>query len=388
MYNKNKERITFFDPLTYNEKGEFTMEKLGVLKTKTLFLPLKSDSFNANLWFDDDGQKYMFKYPKSKQGSHHAHINEVLISSLAKQLNIPCQQTAFGSFYGTKGVVVKSFLKDNEEEIPFYKIYNYFMLPKLKDIMGEDFFDEIILPRLEYEKSTMSKKEWEKLPSVKSNDIDSQLTYLMDCNLKTRKCLVKIQKMIAPKIEDIRQLYYDYNTLTDKKVLSYILQYAKQENLSVDNNLKTQLFSMMLLDFVTQQDDRHSMNFSLIKKENSLRLAPLYDNGHCLAFDSQTFRIPKHQIEMTNCFWDEYMKNDNFQRTFFHLKKLLENPEFFFNNFKDKNKDDIINILPKNIKDKNKYIDNYLNLCTIIMTKQLKEFSNKLVIQNQAEKKM
>jgi len=67
---------------------------------------------------------------------------------------------------------------------------------------------------------------------------------------------------------------------------------------------------------------------------------------------------------------------------------LLENPEFFFNNFKDKNKDDIINILPKNIKDKNQYIDDYFNLCTIIMTKQLKEFSNKLVIQNQAEKKM
>ena len=363
------------------------MEKISIFKTKKIFLPLKSDSYNVNIWYNDDGERYIFKYHKNKNENLYAYINEIFISYLAKQLNIPCQQTFFGSFYGTKGVVAKSFLKENEEEISFDKIYNIYMLPKLNTIVGETFFDDVIFPRLKYEESTMSKKAWQQLPPVKPNDFASQLNYLMDCHLKNRKTLLKIHNHIEDNIEKIKELYNEHNSsLNDKNILDLTYMYAKENNLKLDNHFKIHLFNIMLFDFVVNQDDRHIHNFSLIKIGNNLKLAPIYDNGHCLAFDSQIARIPKHQITLTNCFFDELSRNDNILRTLFHLRKLLEKPDFFIKAFKEVNSQDIINILPNSIKDKEQYIDNYLNTSVIIMSARIKDLDKKIQIYNSLEK--
>jgi hypothetical protein len=65
----------------------------------------------------------------------------------------------------------------------------------------------------------------------------------------------------------------------------------------------TQLRDMVVLDFITRQDDRHLSNFALVRQGDYVSFYPLYDNGRSLFFENteETMKMAIEDIENECC---------------------------------------------------------------------------------------
>ena len=335
------------------------MEKLSILKTKKLFLPNKSNTFNCHFWFTEKDENFMFKYDKQQLESKSL-INEVLVSNICSLLNINCQQASFAFSHKTFGVKIKSFLDKNngETEIKLYDIFNEKYKNQLALIVEKDFFDFLIPSNIYLSKS----KKCEHLNNI-NNDFEKQINYLINCHLNILSCPPDKKEIIEKNYSKIYNLLEEFNTeKNDENIYNEILRYASENNLQLDKNFKYHFCQLILFDKLFDQEDRHFENISLIKYNNAVKLAPMFDNGRCLLY-SKSYNANKRQILMTNFTIQELEKNKNLQRDFMNLKDLIYyKKNSFIKNFVKKNFPPLQIIVPADCNDKNERLLIFFNL--------------------------
>lgn len=340
------------------------MDKLSILKTKKFILPNKTNTADCHIWYADNSQEFMFKYNKENI-NYSIFINEVLISCIAKEANIECQQATFASFHKVNGVKIKSFLDKTkgEKEIKIYDIVNEKYLAMIDNVLGSKFFSEIVPT---YIKSTYNKnvkgKENKIDTTLIMNDAQAQLDYIIKIHLNIIECDNRIKKIINDNYQKLFEISTLYNKeLTDEDIYSYIQEYSKKYNYNLDENIVTNLCKMVILDYVTMQEDRHTENISLILQNKTLRLAPMFDNGRCLLFNK--CRMPtSYMIRPTAFTYKNLNTNKELATTDMKLKKLLfENESTFVDKFIKNNHDALINFVPNKVENKEEWISKTLN---------------------------
>ncbi len=354
------------------------IEKLTILKSKKFLLPNKSKTLNCIIWFTSQKQDYLFKYSKDDTYKFKTIANEVLISTICKRLNLPCQQANFASFRKVTGVKIKSFLNEGEEEIPIYNIVNEVYIQKLKNIMGDNFIEEVIIPM---DIELYSKKNKDKMTNKTAllSDIDTQLSYLIDCHYKTRDCSPDVLKFIDKKFDDIWELYEKYDTpMADKELYDTIIDYSQKNNLKVDKQLKLQICQELIADYITNQQDRHLNNISIIKNKDTIRLAPMYDNGHCLKFQNN-FNPHKRQLQLTNFTYEAISTNNILKRNLYSFNQLLTKyKDDFIETFIKENSPVLDLLVPKYSKDKDLWIKDYMQSNFKLMYDNLINLENEM----------
>ena len=290
------------------------MEKIGIIKSKKLSLSKKPNTKNLNshFWFTEKGDKFMFKYSPNDEYLGRTFFNEALISQMCKFIGLPCQDAniaryVYGNVYGAK---IKSFLKSGEREISMQDIVDEKCNAILEAGFGEDFLEEYIypfIPRTKKEATKLCEKHPQtstgldsvdgKFPTkISLEDIEceqqNKVRLLFDIYLsKDSPAVTKLFdsraiNSICNKIFLINKINTNYNELqTIDMLTSLVSEYATNHNYVVDASLEEQLTKMLIFDYVVRQTDRHMGNISLILSGKTLRLAPLYDNGHCLMFN-------------------------------------------------------------------------------------------------------
>ncbi len=351
------------------------MEKLSILKTKKIFLPNKSNTYNCHFWFTEKGENFMFKYDK-KNLDARSLINEVFVSKICSSININCQQASFAYFHNAYGVKIKSFLDKNkgETEINLHDIYNEKYKKQLNLIVGKDFFDFLKPSNIYLSKS----KKREHLNNI-NNDFEKQINYLINCHLNILSCPPDKKEIIEKNYSKIYNLLEEVNTeKNDENVYNEILTYASENNLELDKNFKYHFCQLILFDKLFDQEDRHFENISLIKYNNAVKLAPMFDNGRCLLY-SKFFNANKRQIVMTNFTIQELEKNKNLQQDFINLKNFVKNEKnSFIKNFIKKNFDSLQTILPADCNDKNEKLLHFFNLQFNFLQYNINKIENEL----------
>ncbi len=89
-----------------------------------------------------------------------------------------------------------------------------------------------------------------------------------------------------------------------------INHFAKATNKRFDySKTELEMYKLAIVDYFLGQGDRHERNIEFIlNANNSLRLAPAFDNGHCLAFKQPYFSV--------KLFVDKLDKHANTQKPF------------------------------------------------------------------------
>ena len=375
------------------------MEDISFLEVKKIIKP-KAKTHNPNIWFLKNGQKYMFKFADNDEISEFSLLNEVIISEICNKLNIPCQQATFAQYklWNKHGVLIKSFLNSNEQEINIDQIQKDYAQSRLDDLLGKDFFEKNIYPKITKKLTQNSKnqilhKTLQKrfAPEKMEEKIILKLEFLKLFNPNTTFSIdKKFDKKLVDKI-NLYQKEYDYleysfrMNITDKDILNHTKIYANKYGLEIEPNFEEKLCAMCLFDYLTVQDDRNTTNVSLIKKDNTLRLAPMFDNSFCLGFryghtdlekpvDNvwQTFTIP---TELT------YSKiDDKYSLVSEYIQKFDNFVKNDYDNFvKDfiKKYPNIQNFIPLNekskIQDKNEWLIKYLNNTKITIETRLEK---------------
>lgn len=338
------------------------MERLGVIKTFKVCLPKKCDTENAHIWYKDCGQYYMFKYLLDDKYDFRTAINEVLISKMCKRLGLPCQDVEFASFHGVKGVRIKSFLAHDEKEIRLLDILNLSTKSKLVDILGKDYFNEIISSQLKKRLKAKGIVQNKAVAKIDPKDALAQIEFMLDCHWGKCACEPQALAQIDAHFEELLKLLEPYNkTLNEAEAMKLINQYAVANELTLDRFLKFTLFQEFILDILVCQNDRHLGNVSVIQTGGKLKIAPLYDNGHCLLYMGKGKQIVHKQVELTEGALHDSGKLMLYERTLYNFKNFInKSGEAFMQEFYEQNKDDIIASLPKSIKNKDEFLKNYL----------------------------
>ncbi len=97
----------------------------------------------------------------------------------------------------------------------------------------------------------------------------------------------------------INKYYPDYNpnSLYDKKRREYYSLEMILNSLQ-DYDFQKEFFKILIFDFLIGNRDRHQSNWAILKRDESIRLCPLYDNGSSLCCYIQEVNI------------DNYLGND------------------------------------------------------------------------------
>lgn len=351
------------------------MEKIGIIKSKRFNLPVKTDpqTLNSHIWFTQHGERYMFKYSFDDEYDKRTILNEVLVSKICKFLDLPCQEAFVAKYIvgNVDGVKIKSFLKPNEREISLLTILNEDANILLADSFGDDFFEENIypyIPQSRHESKTIEKKHIHtslgvevvngKFPTkISLEDIkinpQNKINLLFDIYLEQHSPAVKqlfdknIINEICNKIFLINKINTKFNEQqTLESIIDTIQNYAERHNYSVDPELRSQLIKMLIFDYFVMQTDRHLGNISLILNEKTLRLAPLFDNGHCLIYNSDSIHREKLQYFQTKLTAD-LLKTKTAKQFISQLSQFLKNDYNTFAKQLVENSKDLLELTPK-----------------------------------------
>lgn len=105
-----------------------------------------------------------------------------------------------------------------------------------------------------------------------------------DMVVKVRKCYDNIKYSCASEVIKISKQYAEFN--------NYIIETRK---------VKDQIVKQCILDFFLAQDDRGINNVEFVANVETLRLAPIFDNGFCLGLANDKFQ---------NCQIIDHIKKD------------------------------------------------------------------------------
>ncbi len=355
-------------------------ERISILKSKKFLLPSKSKTFNSIMWYTTNGRDYLFKFPQKNNKSFKPFINEVLISAICKRLNLPCQKATFAVFHKTMGVKIESFLSNGEVEIPLYDFIGKRFQQRLYEVVGEDFFEDAIIPMIE-KQGTKGKSRIDKQELL--NDFFEQVTFLIDCKLKIRECAPAVLKKIEKNYEQIYSLYDEFeHKLDDKSIYNYMNEYAHEQNLQINPQLKVNYCRQIILDLLTGQEDRHLNNISLLQNKKTIRLAPMYDNGHCLLYKRYD-ESNKTQISLTDFTYSMLTTNSMLMRDLYEIQNFIKNNRNdFINDFIKENFEALSKIIPTKQELNGtqwlyEYLDNifnYMQTNMLILNKNIEKF--------------
>lgn len=274
------------------------MENIKILQARKLFRPRNNKiELHSKFWFKKDGQSYMFKMPtKSLDVCSYKFslFNEVFISKLCKNLNIDCQEANFAryKFWDERGILIKSFLKNGQSEVRLYDMQCDYIESRLNDLLGNDCFEKYIYPVLS--KKPQKCRFTDKIllrfsvEKIKGN-IEEKLEFI-EFLYSQIGLVTDISRKFNPMAIDIvsrnrTKLLYLSNILkrnvTDRDIVQFARLYATKHNLKLDNHFVDQLCAYAVFDYLTVQDDRNSYNISFIKENDTLKLAPIFDNEMC-----------------------------------------------------------------------------------------------------------
>lgn len=94
--------------------------------------------------------------------------------------------------------------------------------------------------------------------------------------------------------------------------LEEALTYAKKEKYNINARaMRDDLLKMAIVDFFLGQGDRHQENIEFIfDKFGGMRLAPCFDNGHCLGLRIPDFIVKNLLVELENGEKQNYIGDD------------------------------------------------------------------------------
>lgn len=122
MFKEYKELLSIENVLKDAYNYEFNGNMKELLQKD--FVELEGNGVDALMWFNYEGERYLFKPLKD------AKINvwgEILSSYLAEYLGIPHAEYRIASFNGQLGVVTKSIIKGKEKLVLGAELFQEFM---------------------------------------------------------------------------------------------------------------------------------------------------------------------------------------------------------------------------------------------------------------------
>ena len=142
--------------------------------------------------------------------------------------------------------------------------------------------------------------------------------------------------------------------------------------------LKLQICQELIADYITNQQDRHLNNISIIKNKDTIRLAPMYDNGHCLKFQNN-FNPHKRQLQLTNFTYEAISTNNILKRNLYSFNQLLTKyKDDFIETFIKENSPVLDLLVPKYSKDKDLWIKDYMQSNFKLMYDNLINLENEM----------
>ena len=237
---------------------------------------VKHVSYNKSYWLKH--RQFFFKYSKEFSKDTGIMLGEVFVSRLCKELGVKCVDYHYAINLHKnsehRGVISKNFLQKNEKSITLRQIREDEILSKYPSKL---YLQMMLIYMRVSPIATVSR--YKDLHVIARNLV---IKYEEGCKL-----LLPIDKAFIKKNFDILQEIRD-ETRTEKYLTideceRRIILFANKHNLFVDPNIRTDLQKIAILDAITKQVDRHSGNISIVynKKEKTLKLAPMYDNGMC-----------------------------------------------------------------------------------------------------------
>lgn len=165
-----------------------------------------------------------------------------------------------------------------------------------------------------------------------------------------------------------------------------------------ENKFSEQILKMAIVDHFLGQGDRHNGNIAYIFDiNNNMRLAPCFDNGHCLGFRFLDFQVDRYFREVKEGIRKlDYMGDTlcfNVHHIDYHQKSFLTNTSYIAEIYKTDSKmkqfiDSIINLdIKKEIIDMTKTCGdislskNYIKFATMIFGNRVSTFE-KVLSQN------
>ena len=289
----------------------------------------KMISYNHSFWLNK--KRYFFKYSPTQKNDSGVIVGEFLVSKLCKNLGVDCIDCGYAvnknKNFENRGVISKSFLKQNEKAV------------SLADIKKEEILEKF--PKELYFKMMVVFARVCPLTVLKKgNNLTRITTNLISKYKHNCKMLLPFDRSFIK--NNMAALEYIKDNAKDK-VLTLdecerrIAWFAKKHNLTVAGNIRLELQKMAIVDAITKQADRHAGNISLIlnKKEKTLKLAPMYDNGMCENYVEDP--ACKSYPQKTNCYLkltnQDYCEiKDSSTSIFKFFKKVCS----FYNNGVDK----------------------------------------------------
>ena len=231
MFKEYKELLSIENVLKDAYNYEFNGNMKELLQKD--FVELEGNGVDALMWFNYEGERYLFKPLKD------AKINvwgEILSSYLAEYLDIPHAEYRIASFNGQLGVVTKSIIKGKE-----------------KLVLGAELFQEF-MNQYPYK----NKKE-----ILIKNKLFRYLYDIPDDFLKL-------------KAYDRKRYLFNYLNNLDciQSIVFNFNEIERTDKTRIIEGLRKNL----IFDIITMQYDRHPNNWGIIANKN-VRYSPLFDNS-------------------------------------------------------------------------------------------------------------
>lgn len=128
--------------------------------------------------------------------------------------------------------------------------------------------------------------------------------------------------IISPNFRKPGNKYKDYDEIVKQSNLKQSLKYLSTKMTKTDfTNYKEQLFKIIATDIIFGQSDHFSYNINFEISQDSIKLAPLFDNGELFSNQSS------HSVYFSSCFENlEFYTEDTYPNEH-TLTVLFENPE-------------------------------------------------------------
>ena len=229
---------------------------------------------------------------------------------------------------GTAGTFLKSQGMVNGEKI-YYKLSNY---DSEKGIIGHECINEIIVDRL-LDILGVEHLEYQLIHA--DIEIDGEVYDTWLCASKDFK--------VEGESKTALDNYYQINRTHNESRYEFC----------VDNGWKEYIDTMLVVDYLILNRDRHGANIEVLKnnKERTIRIAPLFDHG--LSFLCSCYS--EDEINSFDIFIDRPCQNFIGSRsTFDNLKYVTDKGNIFINKLQAKDKEILFKDLDGVISDKHK----------------------------------
>ncbi|MCL2443545.1 MAG: hypothetical protein FWD13_08820, partial [Treponema sp.] len=188
------------------------------------------------------------------------------------------------------------------------------------------------------------------LDEYKINHVRYYLGRTKDKNIPYSECECMVNK-------DIEYINAQYIMNTEeyyrREPYLHFLEMCSKKGMK---NVKTDIDEMIALDFIVGNVDRHKGNFGILRNANSLewlQIAPIFDNGNCLFYDSENEEMENWGI-------------DTLGKSFGESNRLnlqyIDYPEWYKNTGKNCITDIISDYLLQNDKQKKTRIDKVVSI--------------------------